>query len=653
MKKYIFPPLLVGVGLATSFAQPRSSYMPITIPTRDHKNLAADLYAFDTTKALPVILIQTPYNKNFYRTRVGVPEAGGSAFPYDSLHYNYVVLDWRGRFGSRDADVPGYDRGLDGYDAVEWIAQQKWSNGKIGTWGGSALGQVQFQTARQHPPHLVCSVPMIKDFKTKYSDYYYGGVFRKEHVESLAKLGFLTVQPILDHPTNDLVWRVVENNSNYPEEIAVPMLLISGWFDHFPDDAIRAFYDLRTQSAAPVRPQHRLVMGPWLHTEVGKAQQGQLAYPNAAGIPDSLTLRFFDYHLRDIRNGQDRDPIMRYYQMGANEWRTTNDWLAVRHSALELYLQAGGRLVPTQPPGNAPPDSFRYDPRDPSPVVGGSRFNPFIPNLPVGPQDLQQAVESRNDVLIYTTPVFDQDLVIDGAIKVTLFVASNRQDTDFAARLSDVYPDGRSLLMTQGIRRMRFRNSDTNEALMQSGQIYPVTIELQNLAITFLPGHRLRLVISSSVYPHFDLNLNNGGALYTSGDTLIATNYIYHETNYPSVVLLPTPLFTNVQAQPSAPPEGFQLEQNFPNPFGASKIAGHPFTTISFQLEKTARIKLTIINLIGQTVRTLAEETLAAGSHLKQWDGRNDAGEGVAAGLYLLRLEYGNQAQLKRILLVK
>jgi len=293
MKKILRTILFLTIMVSPARSQKRVNYHHIAIPTRDNKTLAADLYAPDTTKALPVILIQTPYNKNYYRTRVGVPEAGGSSFPYDSLHYNYVVLDWRGRFGSKDAEVPGYDRGLDGYDAVEWIARQKWSNGKIGTWGGSALGQIQFQTSRQRPPHLICSVPLIKDFKTKYSDYYYGGVFRKEHVESLAKLGFLSVQTILDHPTNDLVWRTVERNSDYPDEIAVPMLLISGWFDHFPDDVIRAFYDLRAKSATAVRPQHKLLFGPWLHTEVGKAQQGQLTYSNAVGVPDSIALRFF------------------------------------------------------------------------------------------------------------------------------------------------------------------------------------------------------------------------------------------------------------------------------------------------------------------------------------------------------------------------
>jgi len=352
---------VVGVLLmSTGYAQTQTSYLPLTIPTRDQKFLAADLYALDTTKALPVILIQTPYNKNFYRSRVGQPLTGGSSLPYDSLHYNYVVLDWRGRFGSKDADVPGYDRGLDGYDAVEWIARQKWSNGKVGTWGGSALGQIQYQTARHHPPHLVCAAPMIKDFKTKYSDYFYGGVFRKEHVESLAKLGFLSVSTILDHPTNNLVWRIVENNSNYPDEIAVPMLLISGWYDHFPDDVIRAFYDLRTKSALAVRQQHKLIMGPWLHTEVGKAEQGQLTYPNAVGVADSAALRFFDFYLRGIQNGYERDPIIRYYQMGINDWRATGDWFALSSTSASFYLQPGGLLAATKPAGNAPPDSFRF-----------------------------------------------------------------------------------------------------------------------------------------------------------------------------------------------------------------------------------------------------------------------------------------------------
>ena len=641
MKKYFSIIFLLCAFALQLPAQPRTSFLSIAIPTRDNKTLAADLYALDTTKALPVILIQTPYNKNFYRTRVGVPEAGGSSFPYDSLHYNYVVVDWRGRFGSKDAEVAGYDRGLDGYDAVEWIAQQKWSNGKVGTWGGSALGQIQFQTARLHPPHLVCSVPLIKDFKTKYSDYYYGGVFRKEHVESLAKLGFLGVQTILDHPTNDLVWRVVENNSNYPDEIAVPMLLISGWFDHFPDDVLRAFYDLREKSATSVRAQHKLLMGPWLHTEVGKAEQGQLTFPNSVGVPDSMALRFFDYYLRNIPNGYERDPVMRYYQMGTNDWRVTNDWFALNSATTPLYLQAGGLLSLIKPAGSMAPDSFRYDPRRPSPAVGGSRFNPFDPTTPVGPQDLRQSVESRSDVLIYSTPVLDKSWVINGAIKVDLFVASNRRDTDFAVRLCEVYPDGRSMILTQGIRRMRFRNSYTNEELLTPGQVYQVTVELQNLALTVLPGHRLRIDITSSDYPHFDINLNNGGTLYVAGDTLIATNYVYHDAVRSSRVLLPMAAATSLRESPSASPANFQLNQNFPNPF-------NPATAIRFTLPQQEYVTLKIFDASGREVQTLISGNLAAGTHRIEFEAKN-----LASGIYFYRVQTGQIFIQKKMLIMR
>jgi len=642
MKKYAFALcacLIITPGL---FAQARTNFLPLAIPTRDQKFLDADLYALDTTKALPVILIQTPYNKNFYRTRLGLPQAGGAGFPpYDSLHYNYVIVDWRGRFGSKDAEVPGYDRGLDGYDAVEWIAKQKWSNGKIGTWGGSALGFIQFQTARHHPPHLACSVPMIKDFKTKYSDYYYGGVFRKEHVESLVRLDFVSVQTILDHPTSDPAWRVVESNSNYPDEIAVPMLLISGWYDHFPDDVIRAFYDLRAKSAAAVRQQHKLLFGPWLHTEVGKAQQGQLTYPNAVGVPDSLALRFFDYYLRNISNGYDRDPIIRYYQMGSNDWRATSDWLALSRTPTALYLQAGGLLSTMPPASNTPPDSFRYDPRHPSPAVGGSRFNPFDPTTPAGPQDLRQRVESRNDLLIYTTPILDKDWVIAGAIKVELFVASSRKDTDFVVRLCDVYPDGRSMILTQGIRRMRFRNSYANEELMTPGQIYPVTIELQNLAMTFLPGHRLRIDVSSSDYPHFDINLNNGGAMYVPGDTLIAANYVYHSANYPARILLPLATITGVQERSAAIPAGYRLEQNYPNPF-------NPATVISFQLSVNSHVKLKVFDVNGREVVMLVDGEMAAGEHAVTFAPRD-----VTSGLYFYKITAGKFSQTRKAVLMK
>ncbi|MFA5817267.1 MAG: CocE/NonD family hydrolase, partial [Bacteroidales bacterium] len=328
-------------------------YTPIAIPMRDGKFLAADLYSIDTTMAKPVILIQTPYNKNRYRDRVGVPEAGGSPFPYDSVNYTYVVVDWRGRFGSKDAEVPGYDLGLDGYDCVEWIVRQRWCNGKVGLWGSSALGQIQFLTAKHQPPHLVCAVPLVRDYKTNYEDYFYGGVYRKEHVESLALLGFVSTQLILSHPSEDLFWQILEMNSDYPESINVPMLLIGGWYDHFPDEVMRAFDELRTRSDPAVRQKHKLMIGPWLHMELGKLQQGGLEYPNAVSVHDSAAMQFFDYYLRGIQNGYEQQPVVRYYQMGSNGWQSTGDWNSLSTSIDTLYLHPGGLLLSAVPSQSA------------------------------------------------------------------------------------------------------------------------------------------------------------------------------------------------------------------------------------------------------------------------------------------------------------
>ena len=233
---------LALVFIVSQFANAQTRHRAISIPTRDGKVLAADLYSTDTTVKRPTILVQTPYNKAFYRIAVNIPaQAGASMFPWDTANYNYVVLDWRGFNGSAGVAVTGYDRGLDGYDAVEWIATQPWSNQKVGTWGTSALGLIQFQMARHHPPHLVCAVPLAKDFKTKYTDFYYGGEYRKEHVESLESLGLASSALILARPTYDVTWKAIESGTDYADEIQIPMLSISGWYDHFPDDIFRAF----------------------------------------------------------------------------------------------------------------------------------------------------------------------------------------------------------------------------------------------------------------------------------------------------------------------------------------------------------------------------------------------------------------------------
>ena len=619
-----------------SFAQSTAKYIAASIPVRDGKSLAADLYVNDTTIAKPTILVQTPYNKNLYRIRWGTAQHAVT-FPFDSSKYHYVIVDWRGFYGSTNAAVTGYDRGLDGYDIVEWIASQRWSNGKVGTHGGSALGAIQFQTMRQQPPHLVCAVPMIKDFKTKYGDFFYGGDYRKEHVETMEKLGFLQTTLITNNPIYTVFWRVAENATEYEDTFAVPMLMVSGWFDHYPDDILRAFDDVRKRSAPAVRNQHKLIFGPWTHGDIDMENIGELKFSNAVGVANAEVLRFFDYYLNGAKNGYPLNPVVKYYQLGADEWRTTDDWNSLAQKTGTFYLTEGSLLSLTPPTSTNANATITYDPRDPSPSHGAARFNPFDPKAVSGPLDIRQVVESRSDALIFTTPIFDRDFEITGASTLTLYVSSDRKDTDFSARLSVVYPDGRSMIMTDGIKRGRFREGVDKEVFMTPGEIYPITIELQNLALTIRKGFRLRIVVSSSDYPRFDINLNNGGAMYTAGDTLIATNKVYYDSAHPSrLTYKAREVLSNVPSERFSA-DGIQLHQNYPNPF-------RDRTTISWQVgddrdvSVPSRMQMKVFDLFGRQVAKLFDAEVERGNFEVQFDGRADDGALLPNGIYVFRL---------------
>lgn len=639
--------LLSSTALRAQFA-----WRAMEIPVRDGAHLAADLYSTDTTTAKPVILIQTPYNKTFYRIGTQLPVQAGGTFPLDTAAFNYVIVDWRGFYGSKDAAATGYDRGLDGYDAVEWIAAQRWCNGKVGTWGASALGAIQFQTARHHPPHLVCAVPLVKDFKSKYSDYYYGGEYRKSHVESLAKLGFLTTDLVLAHPTNDVLIQAGERATDHPEEFSVPMLMIGGWFDHYPDDVIRAFSDIAERSDPAVRDKHRFLFGPWTHSGVDKSEQGELEYPNSEGEASRAALRFFRYYLLEQENGWEETARVRYYQLGANEWREADSWESVVAAAdiTTFYLGAdpleteNGLLSLSREAGSAVRwrDTLVFDPHDPSPTHGGSYFDPSDRNAPVGPYDQRDVVESRSDALLYTSKPLAEDLQVNGPVTVTLHVASDREDTDVAVRLCDVYPDGRSMLLTQGIRRMRFRNGfrPQDTALITPGEVYEITVELQNLAVTFLQGHRVRLIVTGSNYPHFDVNPNTAAPLYKSPDSVVATNLVMFDPNYPSRLLLPTSHSSRVPAQEGS--AGLFAFDLLPNPASAE-------TTMRVYVPTPSHLLAELYDAAGQKIISLLDKELESGQHLLPLNLSTD----LPSGLYFCRLTVNGVVYVKEIVVEK
>jgi uncharacterized protein len=531
----LFSSLWCGMPYAAQ-AQSATSVLvwtEIAIPTRDAHTLAADFwYEPPEPTAKPVILIQTPYDRTKYRAG-RPPEQGGATFPL-STNYHYVIVDWRGFYGSTNAAKLGYDRGLDGFDCVEWIATQTWCNAKVGTWGTSALGFIQYQTAQHNPPHLVCCTIQAKDFLNSYEQSYYGGVYRKEHVENVARLGLASTNLVLGHPMEDTYWRVAETQSDVAADMRVPILVVSGWFDHFPDEILRSWEDLRRASDPSVRGLHKLIMGPWLHGKLGLAEQGAFTYPAATNLNDRV-IQYWDYTiLGQTHNGWAEQPDVSYFQMGENVWYDVPTWTGIVRDARTLWLTDGHALADQPPPSGAPAATFIYDPADPTPAFGGSRFNPFNPLVLQGPQNQRWLETTRTDLVVYTTAILTNDLRINGPVRVHLHVSSSAPDTDFAVRLSSVDEEDRSWIMTQGIRRGRFRHGYSNEVFWAPGEIVPITVELQHIALTIRAGHRLRIVVSSADYPHYDRNRNDGGPMYAGDTLLVATNSIHQSAEYPS-----------------------------------------------------------------------------------------------------------------------
>lgn len=540
--------LLLLLVAVCAQGQSAKTYIPMGIPVRDGAILVADLYTMDSTVAKPVILIQTPYNKVYYRFAVGLPQAGG-LLPFDTVHYNYVTLDWRGFYASAPAAKAGYDLGLDGYDVIEWIAKQTWSNGKVGTWGGSALGMIQFQTAKHRPPHHVCGVPFIIDYKTTYDKYFPGGCFLEEHYNTVDTLGFGGTALALAHPTYDAAWKYTEAITDYPDSIAVPLLMITGWYDHFPDGVIRAFNDLRQRSFPGVRDKHKLIIGPWLHTEIGKSKQGILEYPEAVDVPTNATMKFLDHYLREVDNDYPSEPVTKYFDLGTHEWTNENSsWQEATANVDTLQLNLGYPNIITPYIYDAVfTDTYIYNPRDFSPSVGSSTFSSYLAH---GPQDISKNIEERNDILTYTTDSLTEPITVRGKIQIVLPVKTDRTDTDFGVRLCDVYPDGRSIIITDAMKRLRFREGFETEKLATPNNAYTVTVELRNLAMTFPIGHKMRIDITSSNYPRFNRNPNSGSALYQPSDTLTAVNTVFTGGSFFSL-RIPTPKKLSVRTEAS------------------------------------------------------------------------------------------------------
>jgi len=513
-----------------------------SIPMRDGEQLAADIYLPKMEGEYPAVLIQTPYNKNSCRSWFEGNGRYGKESLFTNTNYAFVVTDFRGRHGSGSALKPhgGIMRWIDevaplasdGYDIVEWIARQDWCNGRVGTWGPSALAAAQYETARANPPHLVCCVPMVMPLYYDYNIFFPGGVMWEGFVRALEQItGARLYDALALHPAYDEFWKEYEGHVGlHGKDIHVPMLLIGGWFDAYTDAMIQAYNSIREKGGQKARKHTKLIMGPWSH-DVDQEKSGELEFPGVQNYAIRKAQAFFDYWLRDEQNNFDeQQPLIEYYQMGNNEWYATEIWPPENTEIQSYYLNGDGTLSGTPPEGQSKPTVFRYDPSDPLPTVGGRNW---------GSQDQRIQVENRKDVIAFNTPALKQDLPVTGKIRLKLYVSSDCRDTDFFAILTDVYPDDRSTLIVESIQRMRFRNSTAEAELMTPGEIYQVTIEFPNTAITFLEGHCIRLLVSSSSYPMYSINANDGRKMYAQDKGVIAVNSVYHDVSYLSNLSLP------------------------------------------------------------------------------------------------------------------
>jgi putative CocE/NonD family hydrolase len=549
---------------------------------RDGVTLRADVYRPRSEGRYPVLLVRTPYDKQWI-----------SEFGHRGAARGYVVIaqDVRGRFESEGEWYAFRYESQDGYDTVEWAAALPYSNGKVGMFGGSYVGATQLLAAIARPPHLAGICPTVT--ASNYHDgwTYQGGAFEQWFNESwttgLAEntmrrraeqkadpLGGTKVLPLISypvleppsaeglapyfkdwlaHPNFDEYWKQLSIEDHYAQ-IQVPVFSMGAWYDIFLGGTLKNYVRLKTEGGTEAaRRGQRLAVSVGGHAgESSSGQVGAVEFGNKLPADgDEAMLRWYDWLLKGETNGVEREKPVKIFVMGKNEWREEDDWPLARAKNTRYYLhsagaangiapsgpgQAGRGSLSTVAPAEEKPDQYVYDPSDAAPTIGGPLCCGALPTG-IGPED-QRPAEARGDVLVYTTPAFAKDTEVTGPVSLDLYVGSSAVDTDFTGMLVDVWPNGFAQNLTSGILRLRYRNSQEKPELANPGETYHITVDLWATSNVFLAGHKLRLEVSSSNFPRFDRNLNTGEEQARGTRMVKAANVIYHDKLRPSALVV-------------------------------------------------------------------------------------------------------------------
>lgn len=539
-------PTLLALALGLSITPDAAlAYTASTemIPMRDGAHLATDVYSPDAPGAYPIVLIRTPYNK-------GTLDAAAAEILCDTLEFVVVMQDTRGRYQSEGLDqvffTDGWGDLQDGYDTIDWLASQPFSDGNVGMMGVSAMGATANMAAGTYHPALKTIHVGVAPTDFFSQAVYQGGSFREALLEDW--LGGQDASYMLDvyddHPYYDDYWAGM-NPMSRMGEMTLPIFHYGGFHDVFAEGTLEGFMTMDAQNGVG---EQRLLMGPWTHVDEGafSPTQGELTYPLDSVLPigEANPIAWFNRHLRDqrrpLRSLMSRSPVT-YYVAGdpeidnsaGNYWAEAKTWPPSGLRETRLYL-GDGTLGSALPASDAL--SYVHDPANPSPTIGGRELS-----LPSGPRD-QSPLFERDDVLVFESAPLEAPLTVVGMTKALLVIESDAPDTDFTVRLADGYPDGRSMLVSDGILRTRSRRGQTAEAeeMLVPGTLTTIEVEIGSVSQAFDAGHTVQLIVSSSNHRRFKVSHNTDNPFWEEGEGAPALNTIHVGGSVPSQLILPT-----------------------------------------------------------------------------------------------------------------
>ncbi|MEM6964100.1 MAG: CocE/NonD family hydrolase [Bacteroidota bacterium] len=584
----------------------------IMVEMRDGIRLATDVYRPKTDQPVPIIFSKTPYNFNSWGDGKERTRTKQRAYEAVKRGYAYVVQNERGRYFSEGKwDILGVPL-TDSEDAFTWMANQPWSNGKIGTLGCSSTAEWQMAVAAlDHPAHAAmvpqgfgAGVGKVGDY-WEQGNWYKGGAtqmlfiswlysvqndeFRprvpqgatQEDLQRISRFYDLASEaprqdwnkafrhlPVADiiknvSGTKGIYDKMIQRKPNDPEwfqgglyhddmGFGVPSFWFVSWYDVSVSPNIELFNHVTKKARdKEVRDNQYLVIAPTLHCRFTRATENTIVGERSVGDArlnyDELIYGWFDFWLKGEKNNfQEETPKVHYFTMGSNEWKTASIFPPKNAAMTTYYLHSGGRanslfgdgsLSTQKPTTNETPDEFTYNPLNPVPSYGGNVC--CTGGAIEGGAFDQQQMETRHDILVYSTPPLEEGVELTGFIESSLYVSSDAKDTDFTIKLIDVYPDGRAYNLDETIQRARYREGYDKEVFMEKDKIYQLDLTPMATSNYFKKGHQIRIEISSSNFPRFDRNLNTGGNNYDEKDAVTARNKIHHSAKYPSQIRLP------------------------------------------------------------------------------------------------------------------